>query len=172
MTPRWSAGRYRLFGRGTHPLFIDRDGRFGRAEGSSDVKRFPKVRLVAMTTLAVSAIFLTSVAPAAAAGSTAKQDITGCFRWGGVTYANQPVFLQYWNGATAKWVTTRQANTNASGCIRFNDIGVGYYYHLLAYKSYFELGYYYWGESPFTGVTRANDGLWTTGTTYALAYYY
>jgi hypothetical protein len=113
--------------------------------------------------------------PASAAGDVAKPDIYGCFAWGGTVYSGQPVYLQYWNPTTAKWVSTRNANTNSAGCIRFNDITPGHFYHLEAYKFFtMPMGYssyYYLGDTGYVQ-TAKNDVLFKVSTPTAPTYVY
>ena len=92
----------------------------------------------------LSALSPETLSPQAA--SVSKPDIYGCFTWGTgyAAYSGLPVYLEYWNSATGKQVATRVANTNSSGCVRFNDISVGYYYLLEGRKIYlYPLCYYY-----------------------------
>ena len=119
--------------------------------------------------------------PAHAAGDTTRPDIYGCFTWGDVwvdaagtvvrgAYAGQPVWLEYWKVDTygrGSWVSTRNANTNSSGCIRFNDISPGHYYHLYAQKVYsgYPVCSYYAGQSGYVWSTTS-DALYRMGTTY------
>ena len=95
---------------------------------------------------------------AQAAGLTTKPDAYACLTWGGTTYANQPVFLDRWNTSTGKWETARTTTTNSSGCVRFNDLSVGYYFQVVGYKAWTQLSYYYYGESPYF-LTKPNDYL-------------
>ena len=108
------------------------------------------------------------VSKASAAGLTTKPDIYGCFVWGpyGVPYANQPIHLQAWYDVGG-WKVTRTTTTNASGCVRFNDITVHRYYRLAALKYWPELCYGYAGNSGYIYTTNANDYLWRVGTNWA-----
>ena len=115
-----------------------------------------------------------ALAPAAsAAGDVAKPDIYGCFVWGdGTVYAGQPVYLQYYSSDKGQWVSTRSANTNSAGCIRFNDISPGKYYHLEAYKFYGSpLWYYYIGDTDWVR-TYSNDTLFKVSTPTYPTYVY
>ena len=131
-------------------------------------------RTTARLAALLGALAIAAVAPATpahAAGDTSKPDMYGCFTWGAtVAYAGQPVYLQYWRVDSSypngHWVTSRSGNTNSSGCIRFNDISVGHYYHLYAQKVYgYPLCYYYAAETGYAWTTTG-DTLWRTGTTY------
>ena len=105
--------------------------------------------------------------PAHAAGDTTRPDIYGCFTWGGgVAYAGQPTFLEWFNFSTNKWVVSRSANPNSAGCVRYNDISPGLYYRLEGYRNYtYPLCRYYDGVSPFV-LTARGDSLYRVGTNY------
>ena len=105
------------------------------------------------------------VQDASAAGLTTKPDMSACFRWGGVAYSNQPVYLAaYYSGEG--WKTTRSTTTNSSGCVRFNDITPGRYYQIAALKAWSELCYYYHGVTPVIYSGAATDRLFAMGTYY------
>jgi hypothetical protein len=118
------------------------------------------VRGALATAVAVLGMLLTVALPApaaSAAGSTTRPDVSACFVWGGTTYANQPAHLQVWNGSA--WATMRTANTNSSGCIRFDDVAAGRYYTITGYRFFgFPNCYYYYGQAPYV-LTAANDTL-------------
>lgn len=100
---------------------------------------------------------------ASAAGDTARPDIYGCFRsTAGVAYASSPVYLEYYSFTMSTWVPTRKADTSSNGCIRFNDISVGKYYHLVAYE-YLTSGWYLYGASGFV-LTASGDSLYKVST--------
>lgn len=124
--------------------------------------------LVGLAAAGAAAIGVAS--PAQAAGDT-RPDIRGCFTWGpsNTYYANQPVFLEWWNASTQQWkITGTAVPTNSTGCIQFNDISVGYYYRLEAYKvfSYPNCSVYD-GKSSNVGLTQGGaDLLYRTGYTH------
>ena len=105
--------------------------------------------------------------PVQAAGSPAQPDIIGCFAWGNVAYSDRPVYLDWYSYAAHEWKTSRQANTNASGCVRFNDISVGYWYTLQGYAA-LKLSstcYEVWSGFSAEEYTGPGDTLYRTGTT-------
>ena len=128
---------------------------------------------LALTVGALTAGGAAAAPHASAAGDTSKPDIYGCFIWGGgVAYAGQPVYLQWWDASTNKWVSSRSGTTNSSGCIRFNDISVGRYYHLEAYKFYGSpLWYYYIGDTGYVR-TASGDSLYKVSTPTNPTYVY
>ena len=106
----------------------------------------------------------TAAAPSAsAAGDTTKPDIYGCFQsTTGVAYTGSPVYLEYYSFTSNTWVASRNADTNSSGCIRFNDIAAGRYYLLVAYK-YLTNGWYLYGASGYVK-TASGDTLYKVST--------
>lgn len=114
-----------------------------------------------------------SAAPVAAAGSTTQSDLTGCFSWTtGAAYAGYTVYLDRWNATTQSWDAKRTGTSNKSGCVRFDDLPVGYYFRLHAFttvgKTCQPYGgiYRFDGFSGWVGPTLANDALWNVGRNY------
>jgi len=127
---------------------------------TATTRRIARLARISVLALALAAAGTTALGTgnAQAAGVTTKPDVYACLTWGGTTYANQPVYLDRWNASTGKWETARSTTTNSSGCVRFNDLSVGYYFEIVGYKAWPELSYYYYGESPYF-YTSANDYL-------------
>jgi hypothetical protein len=134
---------------------------------------FRAVPVIASVALALSllpgpALASTSNVTLPHAASTTQPDIYGCFTWtptgyDAVAYSGQTVYLLYWNGSG--WSRARKGRTTSSGCIRFNDLAVGYYYHLEALRIYLQpLCYYYIVHTGYIGPTQANDTLYRMGT--------
>ncbi|MFP5219543.1 MAG: hypothetical protein ACLGIG_07375 [Actinomycetes bacterium] len=126
---------------------------------TATAERRGPARTAAVLLAAAAAMLVTLVAPApaSAAGSTTRPDVSACFAWGGTTYAGQPAYLQVWNGST--WVTQRSATTGSTGCIRFNDLAPDRYYTITGYRFFgYPNCYYYYGQAPWTR-TYANDAL-------------
>jgi hypothetical protein len=125
-----------------------------------------------LAALVMGVAMFASPRSAEAAGSTTAPDVYACFRWNGVAYARQPVFLQVWNPSQRAWVMRRSGTTNASGCAQFNDIGLNAYYTITAQKVYgYPLCYYWLGEPQLLAyATRRNDALFNLGTTHMTQY--
>lgn len=135
-----------------------------------------RIRALLLASVIAGAGLVPFAAPVAAAGSTTQPDIFGCFKWSNGTTYTYTVYLDRWNATYSRWDTARTGTANSSGCVRFNDLAVGYYFRLrayyqlgsscLVYNSYYGIwtgtGIYYFGPTvtDYVGPTRANDTLY------------